>query len=60
MWASLTVPLFGLLAAGLVLRRLGVFCPKCGAALGREKPKVYDITKTLRCRSCGERVVDER
>lgn len=57
--ACFAIPLFGFSVVSFVGKKFGVFCPKCGAALGREKPKFYDITKTLRCRRCGERVVDE-
>ena len=56
---ALVIPICALGLTWLVLRRYGVRCPHCQAFAGLEKPRVYDVTVTGRCRQCGKILLDD-
>jgi hypothetical protein len=56
--SSLGLPLFCLLLFVRLWKKWPIRCPHCGAPLGREKKKFYDVVATGVCRECRKEVVD--
>lgn len=57
-FSPLGLPLFCLFLFMHLWKKWPIRCPHCGAPLGREKKKFYDVVATGVCKECRKEVVD--